>query len=82
MYLQNNSYVSYSTDAVRQALRSHTHTLSLSLSHAGHSNTLALSTQTIHECRIKKEITKRAQFETEREGQDARSRQKNRGSRC
>ena len=49
MYLQNNSYVSYSTDAVRQALRSHTHTHTLSLSHAGHSNTLALSTQTIHE---------------------------------
>ena len=53
-----------------------TNTLSLPLSHAGHLNTLALSTQTIHKCRIKKEITKRAQFETEIEGQDARSRQK------
>ena len=67
---------------------SHTHThtyslsLSLSLSRAGHLNTLALSTQTIHKCRIKKEIIKRAQFETETEGQDTRSRQKNRGSRC
>ena len=49
MYLQNNSYVSYSKDAVRQALHSHTHTHTLSLSHAGHSNTLALSTQTINE---------------------------------
>ena len=55
-----------------------TQTLSLSLSHmplslsdAGHLNTLALSTRTIHKCRIKKEIIKRAQFETEIEGQDA-----------
>ena len=55
---------------------------SLSHTHAGHLNTLALSTQTIHKCRIKKETIKRAQFETEIEGQDARSRQKNRGSRC
>ena len=46
-------------------------TNTLSLTHAGHLNTLALSTQTIHKCRIKKEIIKRAQFETEIEGQDA-----------
>ena len=49
----------------------HTLSLSLSLSHAGHLNTLVLSTRTIHKCRIKKEIIKRAQFETEIEGQDA-----------
>ena len=78
MYLQNNSYVSYSTDAVRQALRSHTHTLSLSLSLFHMQNT-----QTHWHCqhkqymnRIKKETHKRAEFETEIGGQDARTRQK------
>ena len=78
MYLQNNSYVSYSTDAVRQALRSHTHTLSLSRSlfHMPDTQTHWHCQHKQYMNRIKKEIHKRAEFETEIEGQDARSRQK------
>ena len=52
--------------SLSHASLSHTHThIPLSLTRAGHLNTLALSTQTIHKCTIKKEIIKRVQFETE-----------------
>ena len=76
MYLQNNSYVSYSKDAVRQALHSHKHTLSLSLFHMQDTQTHWHCQHKQYMNRIKKKIHKRAQFETEIRGQDARSRQK------
>ena len=74
MYLQNNSYVSYSTDSVRQALRSHT--LTLSLSHMQDTQTHWHCQHKQYMNRIKKEIRKRAEFEMEIGGRDARSRQK------
>ena len=74
MYLLNNSYVSYSTDAVRQALRSHTHTLYLF--HMPDTQTHWHCQHKQYMNRIKKEIHKKAELETEIEGQDARSRQK------
>ena len=76
MYLQNNSYVSYSTDAVRQALHSHTHTLSLSLFHMQDTQTHWHCQHKQYMNRIKKEMHKRAEFEKEIGGQEARSRQK------